>query len=91
VESPLFLFAHGAGAGSSHPWMQHWAALLKTLGRVQTFDYPYIERKERRPDPMPKLLAAHRDALATARHNGGSAIVLIGKSMGSRIGCHLAL
>ena len=40
---------------------------------------------------MPKLLAAHRAALAKARHNGGSSIVLIGKSMGSRVGCHLAL
>jgi predicted alpha/beta-hydrolase family hydrolase len=45
----------------------------------------------KRPDPLPRLVAAHREALARARleHNGPA--VLIGKSLGARVGCHLAL
>ena len=91
MNSPLFLFAHGAGAPSSHPWMQRWATLLEALGEVQTFDYPYMTEGRRRPDVLPKLIAAHKAALMSARESHSGATVLIGKSMGSRVGCHLAL
>ena len=40
---------------------------------------------------MPKLIAAHRAALAQARAQHEGPVVLIGKSMGSRIGCHVSL
>jgi uncharacterized protein len=86
-----FIFAHGAGAPSSHPWMQRWAARLGMIGTVSAFDYPYIKELRKRPDPLPKLIAAHREALARARKLHGDPIVLIGKSMGGRVGCHLAL
>ena len=87
----LFLFAHGAGAPSSHPWMQAWSQRLGTLGRVIPFDYPYIAAGRRTPDPLPKLLEAHRLALKQARESHSGPVVLIGKSMGGRIGCHLSL
>jgi uncharacterized protein len=90
MEKPLFLFAHGAGAPSSHPWMQRWIGRLATIGTVAAFDYPYIAARKR-PDPLPKLIAAHREALAQARQRHNGSIVLIGKSMGARVGCHLAL
>jgi predicted alpha/beta-hydrolase family hydrolase len=70
--------------------MQNFAKLLARLGRVVCFDYAYMQAGRRTPDRMPALIAAHRaafEALAT-EHPGD--IVLIGKSMGSRIGCHLA-
>ncbi|MEI9938790.1 MAG: alpha/beta fold hydrolase [Pseudomonadota bacterium] len=88
----LFVFAHGAGAPSSHPWMQAWAALLGTLGVVEAFDYPYMQGKRRAPDPQPVLIRAHLAAIndAQARHPEHD-LILIGKSMGSRIGCHAAL
>jgi uncharacterized protein len=86
-----FLFAHGAGAPSSHPWMQRWAVRLGTIGTVSLFDYPYMKELRKRPDPLPKLIAAHREALARVRHLYDGSIVLIGKSMGGRVGCHLAL
>jgi len=86
---PLFLFAPGAGAPSSHPWMQRWAKRLSTVGDVVLFDYPYMQQGRKRPDPKPQLVAAHREALAKARRD--TAIFLIGKSMGGRIGCHVAL
>ena len=88
----LFVFAHGAGAPSSHPWMQNWASLLGSLGAVETFDYPYMQSKKRAPDPQPVLIRAHLAAIdaALARHPDHE-LILIGKSMGSRIGCHVAL
>ncbi|MCU1329636.1 MAG: hypothetical protein JWN34_5006 [Bryobacterales bacterium] len=89
--SPVFLFAPGAGAPSSHPWMQHWGKLLRTLGEVQTVNYPYLLKGEKRPDPLPRLIAAHREALRQVRDSRSGPVVLIGKSMGSRIGCHLSL
>lgn len=87
----LFLFAHGAGAGSSHPWMQAWAAALGELGQVVTFDYPYMAAGRKAPDRLPKLLVAHREALEAARaEHAPERVILIGKSMGSRVGCHLS-
>jgi hypothetical protein len=84
----LFLFAHGAGAPSSHPWMLRWAELLTTIGNVAAFDYPYLAEGRKRPDPLPKLIEAHRAALEKARQSHAGPVVLIGKSMGGRVGCH---
>ena len=91
MTGPLFLFAPGAGAPSSHPWMQHWKDRLSIVGDVETFDYTYMQQGKRRPDRLPQLIAAHRQALASARQGGNRPAFLIGKSMGGRIGCHVAL
>jgi predicted alpha/beta-hydrolase family hydrolase len=91
MERPLFVFAHGAGAPSSHPWMQRWIVRLATIGTVTAFDYPYIKESRKVPDPLPTLIAAHREALAQARQGRSGPTVLIGRSMGARIGCHVAL
>jgi predicted alpha/beta-hydrolase family hydrolase len=89
---PAFLLAPGAGAPSSHPRMRTFARMLGTIGLVQPFDYPYaLEGRSRRPDPLPKLIAAHRAALAQLRVKHDGPIVLAGKSMGGRVGCHVAL
>lgn len=88
---PLLLFAHGAGLPSSAPWMVAWAERLRSLGRVHTFDYPYMQRGSKRPDRAPVLIAAHVEALNTARAGHSGPIALIGKSMGGRMGCHVAL
>jgi uncharacterized protein len=89
---PLFFFAPGAGAPSSHPWMQNWKARLSEIGDVETFDYDYMREGRKRPDPPPQLIAAHRQAFAEARRKfPNSVTILIGKSMGGRIGCHIAL
>jgi uncharacterized protein len=88
---PFFLFAPGAGAPSSHPWMQRWKERLTRIGDVAVFDYPYMREGRKRPDPLLQLIAAHRQALAEVRGKTAAPIILIGKSMGGRIGCHVAL
>jgi predicted alpha/beta-hydrolase family hydrolase len=88
---PFFLFAPGAGAPSTHPWMQKWRHHLESIGEVALFDYDYMREGRKRPDPPPQLIAAHRAALAGAREKSSGPIFLIGKSMGGRIGCHVAL
>jgi uncharacterized protein len=91
---PLILFAPGAGAPSSHPWMQNWKRRLSEIGEVETLDYAYMRERRKRPDPLPKLIAAHREALSDAnarKRHPAKLTILIGKSMGGRVGCHLSL
>jgi len=72
--------------------MQNWKVRLSEIGDVETLDYDYMRDGRKRADPLPKLIVAHRKVLnqARARHPAGSTI-LIGKSMGGRIGCHVSL
>ncbi len=86
----VLLLAHGAGAGSSSEWMLGWRERLGALGEVLSFDYPYMKQSRRRPDPQARLLEAHLSELQRAERLG-KPVVLIGKSMGGRLGCHLAL
>jgi len=82
------LLAPGAGAPSSSPWMQGFRERLLALGAVYCFDYPYQLAGRRSPDRLPVLVAAHRAALE--KLDPAVPVVLVGKSMGGRIGCHLA-
>jgi hypothetical protein len=88
---PSFLFAPGAGAPSTHPWMQRWKERLETIGEVTLFDYDYMREGRRRPDPPRQLIDTHRRALGQLREKTSGQIFLIGKSMGGRIGCHVSL
>jgi uncharacterized protein len=91
-QRPSFLFAPGAGAPSSSDWMRAWRQRLASVGEVRTFDYPYMRAPKRRaPDRLPVLIEAHRAELAELRANATGPTFLVGKSMGGRIGCHVAL
>lgn len=72
--------------------MTRWRALLGQLGPVETLDYPYQLAGKKRPDTLEQLIDAHGRALESGRrhHPSGEPVVLVGKSMGSRVGCHLA-
>jgi uncharacterized protein len=88
----LILFAPGAGAPSSHPWIRNWKQRLSEIGVVETFDYDYMRTGRKRPDPLSQLVASHRKALQAARDKYHPDLtLLIGKSMGGRIGCHVSL
>ena len=88
---PSFLFAHGAGAPSSSAWMVAWRKRMATLGDVTAFDYPYMRAGRKAPDRLPVLIDAHRAVLVKVRARAKGPLFLVGKSMGGRVGCHVAL
>jgi predicted alpha/beta-hydrolase family hydrolase len=48
----LYVFAHGAGAGMNHPFMQRAAQALEGRGiATHRFEFPYMQAKKSRPDP----------------------------------------
>jgi predicted alpha/beta-hydrolase family hydrolase len=77
--------------------MRRLAELLQRLGPVRSFDYPYMRAaaagRRKAPDRLEALIAAHRVELGELRASiaGGDKLVLSGKSMGGRVGCHVAL
>jgi uncharacterized protein len=78
--------------------MQRYASLLGAIGPIRAFDYPYMQpqaggRSRRAPDKLDVLVAAHRQQVEALRSEAGpgDGIVLAGKSMGGRVGCHVAL
>lgn len=64
----LYLFAHGAGAGMSHKAMESNARGLAAR-QIATlrYQFPYMEKGSRRPDPPRIAHAAVRSAAASAR------------------------
>ncbi|KAL5065294.1 hypothetical protein RYX36_027031 [Vicia faba] len=93
--SPVVIFAHGAGAPSSSDWMQRWKSMLmETLhaADVVTFDYPYMSvGKKRAPPKAEKLVEFHSGIVKeTTTKYPGHPLILVGKSMGSRVGCMVA-
>lgn len=81
-----FLFAPGAGAPSTSSWMSLWSDRLSRFGTVIRFDYPYRLGGRKFPDPKEVLVAHHRSQWEAAVQDHGSAGVLVGKSLGSRVG-----
>nr|XP_043608779.1 uncharacterized protein LOC122580572 isoform X2 [Erigeron canadensis] len=91
---PVVVFAHGAGAPSTSEWMIRWRNLLaKALNPIEivTFDYPYINGKRKAAPKPEKLVGFHTDVVkeAAAKYPEHP-LILVGKSMGSRISCMVA-
>jgi hypothetical protein len=64
----LYLFAHGAGAGMTHKAMESNARGLAERGiATLRYQFPYMEKGSRRPDPPRIAHAAVRAAAAKAR------------------------
>jgi uncharacterized protein len=81
------VFAHGAGAGMNHPFMQRAAEALRSRGiATHRFDFPYMQAKQRRPDPPAVAEDAVRKAVVeAARLAPGLPIFAGGKSFGGRM------
>lgn len=82
-----YVFAHGAGAGMDHPFM---AALAQALAgrRIATlrYQFPFMQRGSRRPDPPGVAHLAVRAAVAECtRRLSGLPMVAGGKSYGGRM------
>ena len=82
-----FVLAHGAGAGMTHPFMAEVAADLGQRGiATLRYQFPYMERRAKRPDPPPLAHATVRAAVAEAlRLLPELALVAGGKSFGGRM------
>lgn len=81
------VLAHGAGAGMRHPFMAAVADGLADRGIASLlYQFPYLERGSRRPDP-PKVAQATARAAVTeaARLVPGLDLVAGGKSYGGRM------
>jgi predicted alpha/beta-hydrolase family hydrolase len=82
-----FVFAHGAGAGMTHPFMEAAADGLGERGvATLRYQFPYMEKGTRRPDPPALAQAAVRAAVAEAeRRCSGLSVIAGGKSFGGRM------
>jgi uncharacterized protein len=82
-----FVFAHGAGAGMTHSFMETVAAgLAERHVATLRYQFPYMEKASRRPDPPAIAHAAVRAAVAEAgRCCPGLALIAGGKSFGGRM------
>ncbi|MEO7116518.1 MAG: alpha/beta family hydrolase [Caldimonas sp.] len=90
LESPrcaraCYVFAHGAGAGMAHPFMQAVAdGLARRDIATLRFQFPSMERGSRRPDSPRVAHAAIRAAVAIAASTG-LPLLAGGKSFGGRM------
>ena len=83
----VLVYAHGAGAGMTHAFMEKSAAVL-AAGGIATlrYQFPYMQAGKKRPDRAPRLEATVRAAAAWAADRAGGVPLLAGgKSMGGRM------
>jgi uncharacterized protein len=83
----LYVLAHGAGAGMDHPFMSVTASQLAALGiATLRYQFPYMERRTRRPDPPPVCHLTVRAAVAEgARRAPALPLFAGGRSFGGRM------
>ncbi|HEX4826916.1 MAG TPA: alpha/beta family hydrolase, partial [Xanthobacteraceae bacterium] len=82
-----YVLAHGAGAGMFHPFMDVVARELAERGiGTLRYQFPYMEKGAKRPDP-PKLAHATVRAAVAAAAKLAPALALVagGKSFGGRM------
>lgn len=82
-----FVLAHGAGAGMQHPSMEAVATELGALGiATLRYQFPYMERRSKRPDPPELCHATVRAAVReAARLAPELPLIAGGRSFGGRM------
>jgi predicted alpha/beta-hydrolase family hydrolase len=83
----LLVFGHGAGAGMRHRFIDDLAQKFADLGiATLRYQFPYMEKRMKRPDPEGVLMVAVQAAVAVAeKYSDGLPIFAGGKSMGGRM------
>lgn len=83
----IYVFAHGAGAGMTHASMEVIATGLAARGiATLRYQFPYMEKGSKRPDPPAIAHAAVRAAVAEAAQRcAGLPLFAGGKSFGGRM------
>jgi predicted alpha/beta-hydrolase family hydrolase len=82
-----YVFAHGAGAGMDHAFMAAMATGLAARGVASLrFQFPFMEKRSKRPDPPDVAQAAVRAAVGEAGVRlPGVPLFAGGKSFGGRM------
>jgi uncharacterized protein len=83
----LLLLAHGAGAGMRHRFLEDLAAKLAAhdIATVR-YQFPYMEKRTKRPDNEAVLTETVRAAVTAAKKQAGDLPLFAGgKSMGGRM------
>ena len=82
-----FVFAHGAGVGMIHPSMENVAIGLAERGvATLRYQFPYMEKGSKRPDPPAIAHATVRAAVAeAAKACAGFNLIAGGRSFGGRM------
>jgi uncharacterized protein len=82
-----YVFAHGAGAGMRHASMEAIATGLAERGiATLRYQFPYMEKGGKRPDPPALAQATVRAAVAeAAKTSAGLPMIAGGKSFGGRM------
>ena len=82
-----YVLAHGAGAGMTHKSMETVAMGLAERGiATLRYQFPYMEKGSKRPDPPPVAHATVRAAVAeAARRCAGLPLIAGGRSFGGRM------
>ena len=88
-EPTTVVLAHGAGGPQLSPFMTTFSSALSARGiDVVTFNFVYMEKGRRAPDPKARLENCYRAAIDATRRVVPSArarLIIGGKSMGGRI------
>lgn len=91
TERPALVLAPGAGSDLTDPVLRAVGRGLAERGApVMAFAFAYTAAARRRPDQMPRLVSAYRDATAEARRRWGARPVVVGgRSLGGRVASHV--
>ncbi|HEX7233460.1 MAG TPA: alpha/beta family hydrolase [Candidatus Binatia bacterium] len=83
----LLVLAHGAGAGMRHRFMEDVAGKLAERGiATLRYQFPYMEKRTKRPDSEAVLTDTVKAAIAAAKKQAGNLPIFAGgKSMGGRM------
>jgi predicted alpha/beta-hydrolase family hydrolase len=83
----LLILAHGAGAGMRHRFMEDLAAKFAERGvATLRYQFPYMEKGKKAPDPEALLTETVRAAVAEAKKQAPDLPLFAGgKSMGGRM------
>ncbi|MCZ6507018.1 MAG: alpha/beta hydrolase, partial [Acidobacteria bacterium] len=88
--SVLYVLAHGAGAGMSHPFLDSVSRALAARGvATLRYQFPYMEAGGRRPDPPAIAQKTVRSAVVRAAETG-LPLIAGGKSFGGRMTAYAA-
>lgn len=81
-----YVLAHGAGAGMTHPFLSAIASKLEAQGvATLRYQFPYMERRSKRPDPPKLCHSTVRAAVAEASRRVSAPLFAGGRSFGGRM------